>query len=140
MKNLIRKVFVGTMIAGSLFLNNCEVGLSGDLTIKEEGLGEITGRIIWDPYEDGNYGGVSADIGLDTWPWLNAKYETRSTSEGNFSFHEVPVKTYTIYVQKKVDNSKLWHYWRAKKGFTVLKQQVSNVGDIEIKAYSGPGY
>lgn len=140
-KNFGKKLVLGCALTGLLSLTNCEeINLTGDITIKEEGVGELVGKIVWDPDEDGIYNGVSADVGLDTWPWLNAKYETKSNSEGNFSFHDIPVKSYTIHVQKNVDVFGLWHYWRAKKGVTVTKQQVSNVGNIKIIDYHGPGY
>lgn len=141
MKNLIKRLVFGGALVGILSLTSCEeINVTGDITVKEEGVGELVGKIIWDPDEDGIYSGVSADVGLDTWPWGNAKHETKSNSEGNFSFHNVPVKSYTIYVQKMVNNPNLWHYWRAKKGVTVTKQQVSNVGNIKIIDYHGPGY
>lgn len=140
------KILLGAAFTGSLLFTGCdEHKITGDLDVKvsEDPVGEIVGIVLWDPEDDGTNTGTKADVGLDKWPYLIAgvsKNKTTSTWQGNFSFHDVPVGSYTIYVQKGGSDLPLYHYWSGKKGVSVVKQQVTNAGDIIIKPHTGPVY
>lgn len=133
------RILLGAALTGSLLFTGCdEHNITGDLdvNIKEDPVGEIVGRVVWDPEKDGIYEGTKAYIGVGSWPGvagnlLGTVQKTSSTYSGNFSFQDIPTGSYDIYIQKYDQNSEI-REWCAKVGTSVLKQQISNLGDIKL--------
>lgn len=129
-KNLGR-TFLLDVTFGSFFLfNSCQVGVDGDITVKKEPVGEIVGKVLWDPDEDGIYTGISgATVQRFSGHWPSPITET--ATGGGYSFHEVPIGTYSLRGLKIV-RSPSYSVWEEWESASVTKGNVTNM-DIFLK-------
>lgn len=144
--SLTRKLLVYTGLIGSLSLG-CKMEGPVDVNLGKQPGGELVGRVMWDPDGDGSYEGASgAGVSLGGGvPYGSCAAHTGrylceiTSSDGGFSFHDIPEGTYRIVAGKIINNSSTYGVFDCFTDVTITKQNVTQMGNLKMKHVSGSG-
>jgi len=112
-KTFGRNFLIGSALIGSLYFGGCKNTITGDVTIKKENVGEIIGRVLYDPYGEGYIGAEGATVvrrGPDN-SYLPEGYfgeKTVSITGGAYSYQDVPVGTHELKIVPYYSHDELW--------------------------------
>ncbi len=132
-KTLRRNFLIGSALIGSLYFGGCDHTITGNVTVKKENVGEIIGRVLYDPYGEGYIGAEEAPIwrkGPDNTP---REEKTVSITGGAFSYQEVPVGSHELRVYYPAHGE----LYLGHEGVSVTKGSVVNV-DILLWKFEYP--
>lgn len=121
---------------------NVTTNLPDEVTIKEEDVGQIIGKVIWDYDGDGVYETID---GIQVWSYQGKTQISviHTEASGLYTFIEMPIGSYTITAKKGTSERGgiYTQNWQNKVGVVVTKGDVVQAEDIilqKVNEYTWP--
>jgi len=133
-KNLEGKLLILPTLVSAFYFGGCDHTITGNITVQKENVGEIVGRVLYDPYGDGYMGAEGATVvrkGPDNSSLPEGYFgeKTVSIAGGAYSYQNVPIGTHELKIIPYDSHGELWF---GKVGVSVTK---GNVTEADILLY-----
>jgi hypothetical protein len=138
-KNLEGKLLIFPALISGFYFGGCDHTITGKITVQKENVGEIVGRVLYDPYGEGYMGAKGVTIvrrGPDNSNLPEGYFGERTVSMtgGAYSYQDVPVGTHELKIIPYPSHDELWF---GRTGVSVTKGSVVEA-DIVLYKFEYP--